>query len=144
MTTAHDDPPYDRSNDRTLSTVVAQRRRLLQAGLGVAMTSIFGLPLALRPRRILAAQATGASSLLGLTGIPVSRDDAVHVPPGYSARVLYAWGDPVSTGPAFKPDAGNTAAKQAQQAGMHHDGMWFFPCRQLAQRTRATRLRVAS
>ena len=49
------------------------------------------------------------------------------VPEGYEAYVLYRWGDPVSAGPAFKQDASNTAAEQEQQAGMHHDGIHFFP-----------------
>ena len=40
---------------------------------------------------------------------------------------MFAWGDPVGDGPAFKPDASNTAADQRLQAGMHHDGMHFFP-----------------
>ncbi|WP_255419115.1 PhoX family protein [Neisseria weixii] len=47
------------------------------------------------------------------------------VPEGYTAQVLYRWGD--STGiagnmPAFKSNAGNSAVDQAVQAGMHHDG----------------------
>ena len=41
--------------------------------------------------------------------------------------MLYAWGDPISGGPAFKQDASNTAAEQEQQAGMHHDAIHFFP-----------------
>ena len=49
------------------------------------------------------------------------------MPPGYTAKVLIAWGEPVSNGPAFKPDASNTAAEQAQQWGMHNDGIVYFP-----------------
>ena len=49
--------------------------------------------------------------------------------PGYTARVLIAWGDPVSDGPAFKQDASNSAADQAQQWGMHNDGLVYFPIR---------------
>jgi secreted PhoX family phosphatase len=49
------------------------------------------------------------------------------VPAGYTADVLYAWGDPISDGPAFRRDAGNTVADQERQAGMHHDGIHFFP-----------------
>ncbi len=65
--------------------------------------------------------------LLGFQGIATSTADAVVVPPGYTARVLISWGDPVSNGPAFKQDASNTAAEQAQQWGMHNDGVVFFP-----------------
>jgi secreted PhoX family phosphatase len=51
----------------------------------------------------------------------------VVVPPGYVAEVLYAWGDPIGDGPAFKPDASNTITDQERQAGMHHDGIHYFP-----------------
>ena len=52
------------------------------------------------------------------------------MPPEYEFQVLYRWGDPTGIGsslPAFRPDASNTAEDQALQAGMHHDGMHFFP-----------------
>jgi secreted PhoX family phosphatase len=66
--------------------------------------------------------------LLGFQQVPVSRADAVTLPPGYQYTVLNAWGDPiVAGGPAFRPDAGQSAADQALQAGMNHDGMAFFP-----------------
>ena len=65
--------------------------------------------------------------LLGFEGIDTSVEDAVVVPPGYTAEVLIAWGDPVSNGPAFKQDGTNTAAEQAQQWGMHNDGIVYFP-----------------
>lgn len=91
------------------------RRSLLTTGLATA-----GLGL-LRP-------AAGAQRpLLGFTGVPASSADALVVPPGYLAQVLYAWGDPISDGPAFRADASNSAADQLRQAGMHHDGMHFFP-----------------
>jgi uncharacterized protein len=65
--------------------------------------------------------------LLGFTSVPLNSLDAITVPPGYTATVLYAWGDPVSNGPAFAFDASQDAAAQAVQAGMHHDGIFFFP-----------------
>ena len=68
--------------------------------------------------------------LLGFKSIPFSSDDRVVVPEGYSADVLYAWGDPVGIKgnmPVFKQDASNSAAEQEAQAGMHHDGMSYFP-----------------
>ena len=57
----------------------------------------------------------------------MSTADTVVVPPGYTAEVLVAWGDPVSNGPEFKQDASNSAADQAQQWGMHNDGLVYFP-----------------
>ena len=69
----------------------------------------------------------GLRSALGFEGVPVSFADEVVVPKGYTAEVLIAWGDPVSSGPAFKQDASNTAADQARQWGMHNDGLVYFP-----------------
>ncbi len=78
-----------------------------------------------------ASAATPGASGPGFTSIPVFADDAVHVAPGYRVRVLYRWGDETgivgAAAAPFKPDASNSAAEQALQAGMHHDGMHFFP-----------------
>jgi secreted PhoX family phosphatase len=62
--------------------------------------------------------------------INASVEDRVRVPAGYSATPLYRWGDAIGSAqgmPAFKSDAGNSADEQALQAGMHHDGMHYFP-----------------
>lgn len=54
--------------------------------------------------------------------------DLVTVPKGYTARVLIAWGDPVTrTGSIWDSKATQDAAAQEQQYGMHSDGMHFFP-----------------
>jgi len=78
-----------------------------------------------------ACAAPGAApSTLGFASVPPSTDDAVRIAPGYSAQVLFRWGDPVGRPegmPAFRMDASNTADEQALQAGMHHDGMQYFP-----------------
>ncbi len=58
--------------------------------------------------------------------LPISRADTVTVPEGYTATAFMMWGDPVTNGPAWNGSK-NTAAEQAQQMGMHHDGMFFFP-----------------
>ncbi|MGE0876776.1 MAG: PhoX family phosphatase, partial [Burkholderiales bacterium] len=74
--------------------------------------------------------ARRSSPAIGFTPVAVSSDDALRVPPEYEARVLYRWGDAVGSAagmPAWKPDASNSAADQALQSGMHHDGMHFFP-----------------
>ena len=65
--------------------------------------------------------------LLGFQGVAPSTADTVVVPPGYRADVLIAWGDPVSDGPAFAPDASNSTDDQALQWGMHNDGLVYFP-----------------
>ena len=58
--------------------------------------------------------------------------DTLVVPKGYVAQVIAAWGEPVGIAgamPAWRGDASNSAAEQALQMGMHHDGMQFFPLR---------------
>ena len=76
-----------------------------------------------------ASVGTRAGPLLGFKGIPVATSDAVVVPEGYMTQVLAPWGEPVGVPgrmPAWRDDASNSAADQAVQMGMHHDGMHFF------------------
>lgn len=49
------------------------------------------------------------------------------VPTGYTAEVLYAWGDPIGDGPELNPDASDSTADQERQARMHHDAIHYFP-----------------
>jgi secreted PhoX family phosphatase len=97
------------------------RRRFLRGSLGLAVASIAG------PLLGKAGAAQDAGPLIGFASVPVAADDVVHVPEGYTAQVLFAWGDPISEGPRFRADASNDAVEQAVQAGMHHDGMHYFP-----------------
>ena len=99
------------------------RREFLKGGVAAAVAAAFPL-----------AGCTSAPEArpvaIGFTGIPPSADDALKIAPGYDAVVLFRWGDPVGIPgnmPAFRMDASNTAAEQAAQAGMHHDGMKFYP-----------------
>lgn len=111
------------------------RRDALKVGLGALVASAFGMNPAFADGHGAktaeeAAQAVmkQAATKLGFKSVPVADlvDDVV-VPEGYSAKIFYAWGDPISDGAAFKMDASNTADEQAQQAGMHHDAIRFFP-----------------
>lgn len=114
------------SRNATFNEILCQRlwrRQVLRGGLVAAGAVLAGGPVA----PLLGRHAEASSALFGFQGIPVSQADQVMVPPGYTAQVLYAWGDPISDGPAFKPDASNTAEEQMFQAGMHHDGLHFFP-----------------
>lgn len=101
------------------------RRRLLSAAIltvGGTFTAA-GVPLP-----ALAASAGRASgALTDFVPVAVSTADEVRVAPGHTANLLYAWGDPVSNAPAAQADASDDATAQSQQAGMHHDGMHFFP-----------------
>ena len=103
----------------TFGDVLLSRRALMKAGLGaVALTA---LP---------SCATLGTRPAIGFTAVTASSEDALRVPPEYVASVLYRWGDPTGIAgamPEFRPDASNSAADQAVQAGMHHDGMHYFP-----------------
>ena len=110
--------------------VSMQRRRLLQGGLGATALAFFG-PAALP--RIGEAIAQGVPPAPSFLPIEAAFVDEVRVPKGYSANVLYSWGDPTGMRenmPQFQAMNGasvNSAEDQAFQAGMDHDGMHFFP-----------------
>ncbi len=117
----------NRSANATLHAVSdPARRTLLQGGLGATLAALFA-PLS----ATLAGCATpgGSGPRIGFKSVPVSRADSIVVPEGYVAQVIAPWGEPVGVAgamPAWKPDASNTAADQALQMGMHHDGMHFY------------------
>jgi len=103
------------------------RRILLRGGFGLAT-----LPF-LAPLGGCVGQPGIASTpapQLGFTGVPPSTADRVIVPPGYTAGVIAPWGEPVGIAghlPAWASDASNSAADQAVQLGMHHDGIHYLP-----------------
>jgi len=102
------------------------RRIVLRGGFSAAASALFA-PLAAVSLPGCASPA-GGSPLLGFTSVPVSTADAVAVPDGYVAEVIAAWGEPVGLAhamPPFKPDASHSAAEQAAQMGMHHDGIHY-------------------
>jgi secreted PhoX family phosphatase len=100
------------------------RRSVLQLGMGAAVASLFA------PLAGCSMFSRSAGSLLGFKGVPTdtSRNGLV-VPPGYEASVIAPWGDPIGVPgrmPSWRPDAGDTAADQEVQLGMHHDGIHYF------------------
>jgi uncharacterized protein len=99
---------------------IARRHVLKCSGAAIAM--------------LMGSHALGASTAigkpLGFTPVPVSTSDTLVVPAEYVAEVLFRWGDSVGSAegaPLFKPNGANTWEEQNLQAGMHHDGMSYFP-----------------
>lgn len=121
------DPNHENIHNPMAETLADPfRRRLLSAAVLTATGS--ALAAAGVPLPALAASTGRANgSLIGFAALAVSTADEVRLAPGFSAQPLFAWGDPISDGPQAKADASDTAAEQMQQAGMHHDGMHFFP-----------------
>ena len=119
----------NRSSNPSIHEVSDPARRLLLRGSGVlALGGLLG-PLAAGLSGCAAGMGFGGSAL-GFKSIAPSTADAVVLPPGYTAQVLAPWGEPVGVAgnmPAFKMDASNSAAEQAVQMGMHHDGLHYYP-----------------
>jgi uncharacterized protein len=96
------------------------RRTILQGSAIAGVGSLLGC----------AAIASNAGSQINFKAIPPGMGDKLVVADGYTATTIAAWGEPVGipgSMPAFKIDGSNTAADQAVQVGMHHDGLEYFP-----------------
>jgi secreted PhoX family phosphatase len=133
MSQHDDDPVSNPSANPHFSEVLEvsmRRRRFLQGSFGAAALAFFGAPALTKMSEAVAHALPAAPTFMP---IPAAFADEVHVPLGYTARVLYSWGDPTGIPhhmPEFKVENGvsvNSAADQAFQAGMDHDGMHFFP-----------------
>jgi secreted PhoX family phosphatase len=117
-----DDRSSNPSGNRPFREVLVarlSRRDVLRGGTVVAAAGFLGAagavgeagPALAAPR----ATAGRARPLLGFTPVPTSSADAFTVPDGYEAQVLIPWGTPIrSGGPAWRKDASNTAAEQAE------------------------------
>ncbi|MGH8354192.1 MAG: PhoX family protein [Pseudomonas sp.] len=128
-----DELPSNQSSNPHLNDLIANlgRRQVLAGGAALGAMAFLGVALpaaAAEP----AAAGPGASlkrrSRLPFTPVAATRADTITVPQGYKATPFIPWGTPI-TGryPAFLDDASNSAQDQAEQVGMHHDGMHFFP-----------------
>ena len=134
----HDEDSNTSSNphfDQVLSARLS-RRGLLRGAVGTASTAVFGtIGLSAcgggnsTPNNALTPSATSPSatvSSLSFTAVAKSTADRVTVPSGYTARPIYALGDPLTAGlPAYKNDGTDTDFDK--RAGDHHDGMDYFP-----------------
>lgn len=110
---------------RTLLGVDLSRRGVLAGTLATAvgfLSASVAAPAAAGP------DSTAARGrLLGFEAIPLGYGDDHDVAPGYRAVPFIPWGTPLlGDYPTFRPGR-NTAQEQAQQVGMHHDGMHYFP-----------------
>ena len=122
-----DEEDCNRSGNPSFQSVLdarLSRRMLLRGGFGTAATAVLGS---------FGLSACGGGdddtstvvSRLSFNSVAKSRADVLAVPQGYTARVIYALGDPLTaTTPAFKNDGTDTDFDN--RAGDHHDGMEYF------------------
>jgi secreted PhoX family phosphatase len=123
-----DDIRTNDSNNPSIEQVLnarLNRRSILKGTFGLAATAFFGAGLT----ACADAAPIERSKTLRLNFNPVAKSlaDALLVPAGYTAAVLYRLGDPIAAKiPEYKNDGTESGASFEQRAGDHHDGMHFF------------------
>ena len=128
------DPVTNFSDNASFQSVLSsrlERRTVLKGAMGASLVGFFGLTAAgcnSSSSDDSAGTPGVGSPQVRFTSIPVSREDTVLVPEGYSVSPLAPWGTPLTGSyPDYRADGTNTGADQEQQVGSHHDGMHFFP-----------------
>ena len=133
----HDSENYNTSNNPSLNDIIdarLSRRGLFKAGFGTAGTAVLGTiglsacgggsTADATPTPVPAPSALGATPL-GFRAVAKSLKDEVVIAQGYTARPMYALGDPLTAAtPAYKNDGSDTDFDN--RAGDHHDGMEYF------------------
>ncbi len=131
------EPVRSRSDAPSMGSLLQariSRRSTLRGGFGLAaLTILAGAGLAGcsdedDDSNVDSGNAPGDDSAaqLSFASVAGSKADRVVVPEGYVAEALIPWGTPIIAGAAAFDPATNTAADQARQTGMHHDGMYLF------------------
>jgi hypothetical protein len=125
----HGEEDSNTSANPSLADVIdarLSRRKVLGVGVGSAGAALLGsvsLAACGGGGDAVAAAAPGMS--LSFPAVAKNTSDAVTVPAGYTATVLYAMGDPLTAAtPDFKNDGTDTGFET--RAGDHHDGVDYF------------------
>ena len=121
-----DELPSNRSANPHIQDVISLgRRKILAGGAALGALAFLGGVPALADK---AKPAFKRRDRLPFDAVGINRADTVTVPAGYTATAFIPWGTPIcGSYPGYLEDASNSAQDQAQQTGMHHDGMHFFP-----------------
>lgn len=135
---AYDEGPGSRSRNRSFPEILLarkSRRAVLAGGLASAASAFFAGSLALARSDQTAPASWSVNrgkrkQLINFASVKIAEGSGPWpaVSTDYEWDVLIPWGDPLQPGgPAFGWPP--TAAAQAEQIGIGHDGMWFFPFR---------------
>jgi secreted PhoX family phosphatase len=123
---AADDIPNNPDTEHSIGAVIARRysrREILKGSLGVAAaTTLFGENALIAGRA--EAQALPSANFKELAA---GVDERHHIAEGYTADVLFSWGDPIFDDmTAFDPHK-LTGEEQARRFGYNNDYLAFFP-----------------
>ncbi|MBE9136018.1 PhoX family phosphatase [Nodosilinea sp. LEGE 07088] len=126
-----EDRCYNTSSNDSFDHVLARarmgRRGFLKGSSSLAAASMLGMGLAFLADSANQTGQTAQAAGLGLSFSPVAKSvaDALVVPEGYTARVLLATGDPISSSATpYKNDG--TDNDFDLRAGDHNDAMHYF------------------
>ncbi len=131
----HDEGISNTSQNRPfedIATAATTRRTVIKGGMSAAVTAIFA-PSAMAIDGLASGDRArggrpGAGGLLNFTSVPVAEGNGPWpaIAAEYQWDVIIPWGDPIQpNGPAYQYPP--SAADQAEQIGIGHDGMTFFP-----------------
>ena len=131
------DSDLNRSSNPEMRAIIA-RRNVLKGGAGLAALTFLGGIAGCNgdgvgdPTPSLVPPAGGSiapprATTLSFNPVAKSVADAIRLPAGYYATVLYRLGDPIAAGvPTFRNDGTDSAASYAQRAGDHHDAIQYY------------------
>lgn len=122
----HDD--CNTASNTTFETVLEERmsrREAMKLGAGLVGTLFLG-SFAAEASEDLPSRVASAA-LLGFGAVAKHTEDILTVPQGYTARILYALGDPIAEGiGAYANDGSDTSESFLFRSGDHHDGMSYM------------------
>ena len=124
-----DDDDTNPSHNPSFASVLEarmSRRTLLKGSMGLAAGTFFGGSLmACADDDVTPPPAPQLR--LDFTAVGKSLADAVVVPAGYTASVLFRLGDPIAAGVAdYTNNGSEPGASHALRAGDHHDAIYYF------------------
>lgn len=137
----HDEGSSNPSSNRTFQDVLtgyASRRQVMKGGLTLAAGTFFGSSLALAAKGGKAGPNGPVgqdlkNGLINFTPVTIAEGTGPvpSISPDYQYEVLIPWGTSLKEGvPDYEgSNTRPTALQQAEQVGIGHDGMWFFPFR---------------
>lgn len=125
-----DDEICNNSGNRPFADIIEHRinrRDVVSGGLGIAAATFFAAP-AVGKNLTKKGGSKSNAQLLGFKPVPLAAGNGPVpvISDDYEYQVLIPWGEPLQpNGPVYNYPP--NSADQAQQIGIGHDGMTFFP-----------------